>query len=261
MTFRSESEGLLRAGFWRRLAAFVIDAACVLLPLQILVAVLFALTGGYIQSNFGVTRTNCTSLSALPAGLQTQITNPTHVQDCRTSLLGFDTSRVLVVSRVESGEVSTTTVSESFWLDAEGQLAVQAGYNVTWGALLALLAYFVVLEAIYGRTIGKTAMRIRAIRVASPEPRGVGWGRALARRFAWQIGGIPFILTQIPIVMAGNNLEAIASILNSPAYSVAAIVSAIIMAAWLAWLAISMARKRDPVYDRIAGTAVVRASP
>lgn len=261
MAIQEKMEEFKRSGFWRRLTAFVIDAACILLPLQILVTVLYAQTGGYIQGDFGLTTTSCTPLSALPPGLQTQISNPTHAQDCRTSLFGFDSSSLLVVSSVETSETSTTTISESFWLKPDGQLADQPGYNVTWVAVLALFIYFVAAEASYGMTLGKKAMGLRTIRVLAPQTRGIGWGRAIARRFAWQIGGIPFMLTQIPMIWPGNDADAVARVINSPAYLVAGIVSLVIMAAWLAWLAISMARKRDAVYDRLVGTAVIRTRP
>lgn len=228
-----------------------------LLPLQILVALIFSLSNGYIQGNFGIMGSSCTALNALPPGLQTQIANPTHATDCRKSFFGFDISRVLVVSRVEEGDL-TTTLSETFWLDSAGHLTDRAGYDVTWIAILVLLIYFVVLEARYGVTIGKKAIGIRVIRVAAPQISGVGLGRAIARRFAWQIGGIPYLLTQVPMFWYRYDAEALSSLVNSPVYLSASYAAMAVFAVWLAWIVISMARKRDPVYDRIIGTAVIR---
>ena len=54
MTIETVQPPRPRAGFWRRLLAFIIDMAVVLIPLQIVVTILFAQTNGAIQGSFGV---------------------------------------------------------------------------------------------------------------------------------------------------------------------------------------------------------------
>jgi hypothetical protein len=45
--------GLPRAGFWRRLLSLIVDVIVVMLPFQILAAVLFTATGGTVQMDSG----------------------------------------------------------------------------------------------------------------------------------------------------------------------------------------------------------------
>lgn len=248
-----------RSGFWRRALAFIADMAIVLVPLEIVVAILFAQTNGMIQGDFGFTQASCEQLSTLPVGLVTQIENPNYAADCRKSLFGFDTARLLVVSRIEKGDVVTTSVSESFWLDADGNLADRRGYDVSWIALAALLAYLVAMEGWRGATLGKKATGIRTIFRTEPLRQGVGVGRALARRLAMMLGGLGMLPFGIVMLWYRSDAAALAVMSHSTVYWVAAFAGIALVFAWVAWIVVAMIRKRDTVYDRIAGTAVVRA--
>jgi hypothetical protein len=48
MQYQGDLSEPARAGFWRRAVAVFIDAAIILLPLQIVVAILFAQTNGLV---------------------------------------------------------------------------------------------------------------------------------------------------------------------------------------------------------------------
>ena len=49
--------GPIRAGFWRRAVAFLVDVVIVAVPMQVIVIIMFALTGGAVQGNFGIRAT------------------------------------------------------------------------------------------------------------------------------------------------------------------------------------------------------------
>jgi hypothetical protein len=59
MTISTVERAWRRAGFWRRVLAFVIDMAVVLIPLQVVVAVLFAQTNGAVQGSYGLVFNSC----------------------------------------------------------------------------------------------------------------------------------------------------------------------------------------------------------
>lgn len=250
-----------RGGFWRRAAAWLVDCSVVLIPLQIVVVVLFAWTNGRIQGSFGFVLRTCTPLAALPPGLQTKIPDPTSFVDCRSSLLGAGTSRYLIVSRSETQGATTTGVFETFWLDPSGQLAQLPVYNASWIAVLVLLVYVVGMEGLRGQTLGKRLLGIRTVALSGGRTIGTGIYRALARRLAMML----FVLAALPswamAAWIGDDMAAASRLLVDPTYRAASIAGTALSVAWFVWIAVSMVRKRDPIYDRIAGTAVLHASP
>lgn len=50
------------------------------------------------------------------------------------------------------------------------------------------------------------------------------------------------------------------STLLSPSYIASTAITGMIQLAWLIWIIVSVSNKRDPIYDRIAGTSVLRTS-
>ncbi len=248
-----------RAGFWRRFGSFIADGAIILLPLEVVVAILFAMTDGRIQGQFGLNVLGCQALTQLPPGLQTQITNPNGAAKCAYGLPGLPTANVLIVSRSEKNGAVTTTVSESFWLDAKGDLAVQAGYDVTWIAVLIFLAYIVACEVRRGRTIGDRVVRTRVVDAAHPEVVGIPFARSILRRVAMMIGAIPAAIVLARVFYDRYDAAALAAYTATPFYRYGMIASAVVCLAWFLLIVISIARKKDPIYDRIARTAVIRA--
>lgn len=247
-----------RAGFWRRFGSFLVDGAIILLPLEVVVAILFAMTDGQIQGRFGLNVLGCQALTQLPPGLQTQITNPNGAAKCAFGLPGLPTANVLVVSRSEKNGAVTTTVSESFWLDAKGDLAAQAGYDVTWIAVLILFTYIVACEVWRGRTIGDRMVRTRVVDAAHSDIVGIPFGRSIGRRVAMMIGTIPAAIVLTPVFSYRYDAAALAAYTATPFYRYGMIVSVVIGLAWLILIVVAIARKKDPIYDRIARTAVIR---
>jgi uncharacterized RDD family membrane protein YckC len=246
-----------RAGFWRRLGAFLCDAALVLIPLQIVVAILFALTNGAIQGNFGFQTTLCSSLDKVPDGLQPALPEGFNsIQDCRLSLFGLVTGRKLVVAKVTETGNSRTAIFRNYSLDANGS-PKEGAFDVTWVAILTLLAYMVCMEWRSGETLGKRATGIRVVDVRNPAGTGIPFGRALVRQVATYAGLLPLVALEIGTVIFVSDVARLEALMTSQSYILLLVVAGLFGLAWMIWILVSLARKHDPIYDRLAKTAVV----
>lgn len=243
-----------RAGFWRRVGALLVDAIIILLPLQILTAVLFAQTHGTVQGNFGITTRICATVDHLPEGLQPPPPASTNsITECRSSLFGFETSRALSVGTVVEEGNTTTGRFLTYALDADGKPT--SPFDMTWVAMLALLIYLVLIEWRRGATVGKRILGMRTIDTAAPSQIGIPLRKAITRQLAMWIGTIPAFLVMIKILFLSDDpLNA----MSGDAFWLAFIVAFTIEIAWFIWIIVSVSKKRDPIYDRIAGTSVLR---
>jgi hypothetical protein len=248
-----DARDLPRAGFWRRLWSIIIDGIITLLPFQMLAAVLFAMTGGMIQMNSGFF-TTCADGKTIPQGL-----NPPPPHDsnfmrvCGVSFFGATTGATLTVGRVTQEGGSTTTVSQSYMLDKEGT-PIQ-GTSIDWIYQLAFVAYLVVMVWKTGKTLGGRAAGIRVIDVASPGASGVPLGRAIGRYLAMIIGAVPtFALLTYQYAATGGSADAMFTGQFFQWFTYAAVFGGL----WTIVLVFQMGLKIDPVYDRLAGTAVVK---
>jgi hypothetical protein len=125
-TFDEVTE-LPRAGFWRRLASITLDLIIVMLPFQMLAAVLFAATAGTVQMQNGF-------FSFCEHGGKDQISeqlrplaprDSNFITNCRTSFLGATTARRLIVGRATRDGNITTNVTNSFMQDQEGAVIMR----------------------------------------------------------------------------------------------------------------------------------------
>jgi hypothetical protein len=92
-------------------------------------------------------------------------------------------------------------------------------------------------------------MRIRVIDAGTPAGPNVPFRKIVSRYLVLLIGVLPFLAG----IYFGSVIKALAG-------SSFASVAVAVLFGWIIFLSVQMARKRDPLYDRIAGTAVVRAS-
>jgi uncharacterized RDD family membrane protein YckC len=245
--------GLPRAGFWRRILSFVIDAIIVMLPFQILAAVLFAMTAGLVQMNSGLTFIVCETGKDIPVALDPP---PPHDSNftrvCRTSLFGATTGAVLTVGRTTRGGATTTTVSQSYALDKNGT-PIKAT-SIDGIADLILFAYLVGMIWKSGRTLGARVVGVRVVDTANPDASGVTLRKAIIRYLAIFIGAVPGgVLLIDRYMVAGGSADAMFTGDVLRWFAVTAIVSGL----WVIVLIIQIARKTDPIYDRLAGTAAV----
>jgi uncharacterized RDD family membrane protein YckC len=244
---------LPRAGFWRRWLALVIDGIIVMFPFQVLAAMLFAMTAGMIQMDSGFFR-SCVNGKTIPQAL-----NPPPPHDsnfarvCRISFFGAPTGAILTVGRVTREGNTTTNVSQSYMLDKDG--APIKGTSIDWIFQLAFIAYLVGMIWKTGKTLGARFVGVRVIDAANPGTSGVPLGKTIARYLAMMIGAVPaFVVLIYQRIAVGGSADAMFTGDFFRWFAVAAVLGGL----WVLVLIVQIARKRDPVYDRLAGTSVVR---
>ncbi len=246
-----------RAGFWRRVWALFFDSAIVFLPLQILVIVLYAQTNGAIQGTFGFTTSVCQDVSVLPEGLILDPPLPAGFdtfRQCNVGVLGFNMARTLTAVKTVKDGSMTKTFAVSYPLSPEGQ--GRSAISTDIPATLLLLAYLVFMEHRTGSTYGKRAVKIQCIDRDNVSQAGLPLRKAVIRNLAMWIGFIPALVVWGLIYVESTRPDPSASGLILPL-----VIAAIISTAWFIWITISVSQKRDPIYDRLAGTAVIRTGP
>jgi hypothetical protein len=224
-----------------------------MLPFGVLAAILFAMTAGTVQMNSGFF-SSCVDGKTIPQGL-----NPPPPHDsnamrvCRVSFFGATTGATLTVARVTQQGGTTTSVSQSYMLDKEGSPV--RGTSIDWIYQLGFIAYLVAMIWKTGRTLGARAAGIRVIDVANPGASSVPLGRAIGRYLAMMIGAVPlFALLIYQYAASGGSADAMFTGQFFQWFTYAAVFGAV----WAIVIIGQMGLKIDPVYDRLAGTAVVK---
>jgi len=255
MTTDSASSALPRAGFWRRAMSILIDAIVVLVPFQVLAAMLFAATAGKVQMYSGFTSQACDK-AAIP-----QLLNPPPPHDsnfaqiCRIKLFNATTGVILTVGRTTKEGSVTKTVNQSYMVDEKGDPI--DGIVIDWIAILALLVYLVGMIWKTGKTIGARMVGIRFIDAAQPSGPGIPLPKAITRYLAIEIGLIPALALLAYLKMTTDGS---ADAIFGDEFFRWFMVTIFVAVVWYVLLIAQIARKRDPIYDRLAGTMVVRES-
>jgi hypothetical protein len=133
--------------------------------------------------------------------------------------------------------------------------------NMMWLILamqLLIFTYFVLLEAWSGATIGKKLVGIGTVQLSNPARRGLPVGTALWREFVKIVGFLPPLLLMAYGAMLIPELADARSLDVHEGWFVITQLLQFLPLIWLAWIGISLVNHNDPVYDRAAGTAVVR---
>jgi uncharacterized RDD family membrane protein YckC len=244
---------LPRAGFWRRWAAVLIDWIVVALPFQILAAILFTATAGIVQMDNGFF-SFCAPTKTVPEQLDPAPPHDSNfAQVCRISFFGAPTGAILRVGRITREGTTTTTVSQSYMLDADGKPV--HGTSIDWIVALAFLIYLVGMAWKTGRTVGARILGVRIIDSADPAASGVPVRKLVIRYLVMTIGFLPmFAVLVYQLVAVGGSADAMFTGDFFRWFWYAAVLGGL----WGVVLTFQVATKRDPVYDRLAGTAVVR---
>jgi uncharacterized RDD family membrane protein YckC len=251
------AEPALRGGFWRRVWAFVVDVLLTMVPFQIVVAVLYPMTDGAIQISSGIVISICqnrTDVATLPSGLDPPPpAGANYTSACRASFFGLETARWLTVGRETREGAITKKVWRTYALDREGRLT--KAYTVDWIAYLALFLYLVALEHRLGATLGKKWLGLRVIDVRQMDRPRIPLGQAVARNLLLWIGLYPMLIVFLGALLIGSGgLEG----LMNGGFFAWFMASGLLGIAIYIWIVIAIARKRDPIYDALARTAVVR---
>jgi hypothetical protein len=247
----------VRAGFWRRLFSILIDLVVVVVPFQIVVAVLFAATSGHVQMTSGIAFQTCSK----PTGQYGTLVPPpppgsNFAQDCSVYFFGAQTARVLVVGRVTQDGATRNVVSRGYSLDRDGH-PVDA-VSVDWIAMLTLLVYWLLMETGTGATLGQRVTRSRVIDVLAPHARGVSLRKIFVRYLMMGAAATPMLAVLIVYaVRFGPDIVAMAQ----GDFFTWFLVAGMLTLVWVCYVFVQVGRRRDPIYDRVAGTAVVRGTP
>jgi hypothetical protein len=245
---------LRRAGFWRRCLATLIDWVVVALPFQALTVVLFAATAGVVQMHGGILFSVCEPTKAIPEALNPPPPHDSNfARTCRISFFGAPTGATLTVGRATRDGAKTITVTQTYMLDENGEPI--NGKSIDEIVVVAFLAYLLGMVWKSGRTLGARIVKIRVVEVATPEKRGVPLGRAMLRYLAMSIGVLPASVIFIYQFIAKVG---IADAMFTTTFFQWFIYAAALAALWIIALIFQIARKRDPIYDSLVGTAVLR---
>ena len=248
-----DAADLPRAGFWRRLVALLVDSIIVMLPFQMLAVVLFAMTAGTVQMNSGF-YSSCMDGKTIPQGLDPPPPHDSNaMRVCRTSLLGAPTGATLTVARVTRQGNTTTTVSQTYMLDKDGTPIRGTSIDLIYN--LGLLAYLVAMIWKTGKTVGARLVGVRVIDTAHPGAAGVPLGKTIIRYLAMLIGAVPAVALLIYQYVATGG---VADAMFTGRFFEWFAYAGLLFGLWGIVLTIQVARKTDPVYDRLAGTAVVK---
>jgi hypothetical protein len=263
---------LPRAGFWRRAGVVVVDTAVVMLALQCLLVLAFALTDGKVQGRFGVTSTVCESYGSLSPALIRKLNPPPpeapdSILSCQTRFLGLPMAAQLIVSRApqltEIGTELRSAARTTYALNTRP--AFVDAFNVDLIANLLLPLAIVWQWALRGRTLGGRLLRLRVIRTVEDGPpvpgeeRGaIGWEPACKRLvlslaatagLAVPAGCVAFALV---FLVARSDHVGVFWV----AIGIAVLGAGAQVAAWVVILN-DIVWRRDPIYDRWARTAAV----
>jgi uncharacterized RDD family membrane protein YckC len=125
-----------------------------------------------------------------------------------------------------------------------------------WIMVCAFFIYLLAMIWKTGKTIGARAVGIRVAEAEGPRRIGVSIQKAIVRFLAMGIGFVPAIalLAYRRLTTDGSADEMFAgSFFQLMMYSL------LIAGLWSLVLIVQIVRKRDPLYDRLAGTIVVRS--
>jgi hypothetical protein len=95
------------------------------------------------------------------------------------------------------------------------------------------------------------------IDAADPARVGLPVRKAATRPLAKMIGSIPSFVFSLMFYASVGGIEDVQAVVGAPWFRFASIGGWLIGAAWAIWIAVSLARKNDPIYDRLAGTSIV----
>ena len=249
-----------RAGFWRRAFALFIDAMLISVPIQIAVAALYPVTNGRLQISSGIIYNDCrtnVALATLPPALNPPpLAGANRAFICRSSFFGWETARWLTIARVTHEGAITKTISIHYRLDRDNNLTNP--HAIDWLAWLASFIYLVALKCGIGTTIGKMLLGLRVIDARQPDHIGIPLAKAILRNLLLWMGVYPMLIVLLGALLLGSGN--VGSLMNN-GYFTWLMASGLVALAVYVWIVIDVARKRDPIYDVIARTAVVRREP
>jgi uncharacterized RDD family membrane protein YckC len=158
------------------------------------------------------------------------------------------------VGRVTKEGTVTKSISQTYRIGADDK--IKNVISLDWVMLLAPFVYLAAMEWRFGATLGKRLLRIRAADIAEPGRIGIPLRKAVIRNLLIPFGVVPMLAVLFVYVIAyRGDLEGIFGSNFFVWFGAAGVLGQV----WNLWIFIDIVQKRDPIYDQIAGTAVLRA--
>jgi uncharacterized RDD family membrane protein YckC len=216
-------------------------------------AILFSVTGGYVQMSSGLYR-YCGPATNIPDNLDPPPpAGPNFARVCRVSFFGAPTSGTLIVGRTTREGSATRSIYRTYMLDKNANLI--KGFSIDWLVTVLGLAYLVTLTSRTGQTLGDRALGIRVVDTSQPALFDVPAKKVVIRYLAMAIGAVPpFAFFLYRYAVGGGDPDAMFATTTIPEF----VFAYLLAATWILLLVLQIAFKTDPVYDRLAGTAMIR---
>lgn len=244
-----------RSVLLKRCIAFVVDYAFVLLVLQIIGTLAFAVTGGRVQADGPLKISSCrwppTNPFSFPYGRPFVETNGRRFKQsvCVLGLPGLPHARVLAVTASKKSGIWTINQTDRIALDQQNRAVWILWLGVFAVPLLWL--YRSVMEHQFGRTLGKRWLGLRVF--STSEPLSLTWMQS-SQRNLWLLAPL-FV---VDLVWEGPMLGLPNLILLTPMASWLILTLIVLCVAWCLWTMIEASGRNGSLHDRRAGTKVVR---
>jgi hypothetical protein len=173
-------------------------------------------------------------------------------EDCGIFFFGVQTARTLQVGHAINERPDSVT--KTYLLDRDGRPV--NGVSLDWLPSAFFFVYLIAMETRTGATFGDRWLRLRVIDTVTPEVSGVPLRKIISRYLVLAIGSAPILgVLFIYYALFGFFLkEVIAGSDDTTRF----LLFTVPWSVWNLVILVQIVRKRDPLYDRIAGTAVVR---
>lgn len=247
----------LSPSLFGRSAAFVIDYVGVMLVLQLVATIGFAMTGGLVQTDGPLKVSSCRWPPAQPVSFPygepfVSIEGRTIEQRvCTLGLPSLPHARVLVVTASQKSGRWTTNQTDRIAIDKHNR-AVWILWLGVFGIPL-LWFYRSLTEYRSGQTFGK---RLLGLRVAADTGGSELTWQQCSQRNLWLV--LPLLF--VDLLYGGPMLGIPNLVFLSPALAWPILIVSLSCAVWYLLIIIDVTRRRDPFHDRRSGTSVRRIS-
>jgi hypothetical protein len=240
-----------RAGFWRRLWAFLIDYLVIFVALYSLVGALFLMTDGGVKGSFWLNWKTCQAANL--NGMADPSLARYEWQVCSTSFFGLPVARWAAGT---STDAQSKVVSRlSLDLDSNGRFR-PAALDLGFLQVLVLAAYLLVMEAAFGRSLGKGVLAIVVHDELNFHREGLSLRKATHRQMLKFAGYGPAVLAGAYFLFRTWKTDPVTGLDYSRLETAIAFIAAVIAFIWSCWIALNIATSGEPIHDRLAETSV-----
>ena len=200
----------------------------------------------------GLRSHNCEEVTSYPGDLSpAPPENSNFAVICSSYSLAGRTGQILTVGSRSQGSAVTQELYVNYPLDADGRPG--NSIDVSWITPLAFLGYLVLAQHRFRKTIGLRMMRSQMIWTDDATAERIPFTRLAVRYAVLFAGYIPAIaVIGYTAVTVLNGSAATETLIGGMG------IGWLLGMIWWLWNVILIARKRDPIYDRVARTAIVR---